>query len=60
MNLMNIIDKIYESKNFTNIFLIAIFVLALLFIAVLVLGLKDSKKQKNPKMGTYELIRLMS
>ena len=54
MNLINIIDKIYESKNFTNVFLVTIFVLALLFIAVLILGLKDSKKQKNPKKEINE------
>ena len=47
MNIMNIIDKIYENKNFTNIFLISIFLLALLFIVILLLGLRDAKKTKN-------------
>ncbi len=54
MNIMNIIDKIYENKNFTNIFLISIFLLALLFIVILLLGLRDAKKTKNPKKELKE------
>ncbi len=49
MNVLNIIDTIYESKYFPTILLISIIILVVLFIAVIILGLRDSKKSKNPK-----------
>ena len=54
MDILSIIDKIYENKYFTNVFLIANFALALLFIVILVIGLKDSKKAKQPKKELKE------
>jgi len=49
MNIFNFIDKIYESKNFKLILLISIILLVVLFLAVLILGLRDAKRSKNPK-----------
>ena len=54
MNIINIIDKIYENKNFTNVFLVSIFLLAALFIIILLLGLRDAKKVKNQKKEIKE------
>ena len=54
MNMMSIIDKIYENKNFSTIFIVAILALALLFIIILIIGLKDAKKSKMPKKETKE------
>ena len=48
MNILNIIDTIYESKYFPTILIISIIVLVFLFIAVILLGLKDAKKSKEP------------
>ena len=49
VNVLNIIDTIYESKWFPTILIISIIILVVLFIAVIILGLRDSKKSKNPK-----------
>jgi len=49
MNILSILDKIYENKNFTTIILIALIVLVILFIVVFFLGLKDANKDKKPK-----------
>ena len=49
MNVLNIIDTIYESKWFPTILIISIIILVVLFIAVILLGIKDSKKGKEPK-----------
>ena len=49
MTILNIVDKIYESKNFKMILLVSIILLIVLFLVVLILGLKDAKRTKNPK-----------
>ena len=54
MNILGVIDKIYENKSFTTIFLIAIILLVLLFGIVLLLGLRDAKKSKEPKKKDKE------
>lgn len=48
MNLLNIIDTIYESKYFPTILIISIIVLVVLFVSVIILGMKDAKKAKEP------------
>lgn len=48
MNILNIIETIYESKWFPTILLISIIILVVLFIAVILLGMKDAKKDKQP------------
>lgn len=50
MNILNIIDKIYESKYFTTCLTIAFVGLIVLFIIVLIIGRKDAKKRSM----TYE------
>ena len=54
MIILGVIDKIYENKSFTTIFLIAIILLVFLFGIVLLLGLKDAKKSKEPKKKEKE------
>ena len=54
MNIMSIIDKIYESKNFSTVFMITVLVLAVLFIVILIMGLRDAKKAREPKKETRE------
>ena len=54
MNLLNIIDTIYESKYFPTILIISIIVLVVLFVAVIILGMKDAKKEKEPKKNKRE------
>ncbi len=49
MNILNIIDTIYESKYFPTILLISILVLVFLFVVVIILGIKDSKRTNEPK-----------
>lgn len=48
MNLLNLIDKIYENEHFTTFLIIAFVILFLLFIVVLIIGMKDAKKAKMP------------
>lgn len=57
MNILNIIDTIYESKYFPTILIISIIVLVFLFIAVILLGLKDAKKSKEPKKEIFQDIK---
>ena len=49
MNLLSIIDKLYENDNFATILIIAIIVLVVLFVIVLILGIRDAKKSSEPK-----------
>ena len=57
MNLLSIIDKLYENDNFVTILIIAIVVLVILFIIVLILGLKDAAKSKKPKKVKEEEVK---
>ena len=57
MNLLNIIDTIYESKYFPTILIISIIVLVFLFVVVILLGLKDAKKSKEPKKEMFQDIK---
>lgn len=57
MLLLNIIDKIYESNNFKTILIAAIILLVLLFIIVLIIGIRDSKKSKEPKVINEEDVK---
>ena len=54
MRLLNIIDTIYESKYFPTILQVSILILVVLFTAVVILGLRDSKKSKEPKEKKLE------
>ena len=48
MNIMSIIDNIYESKNFTVIlWVISILVLSAVFLIILILGLKMLKRIRD-------------
>lgn len=49
IEILNIIDKIYESKYFTTGLISAVIVLVVLFVAVLILGIRDANRLKNPK-----------
>lgn len=49
IEILNIIDKIYESKYFTTVLISAVIVLVVLFVAVLILGIRDANRLKNPK-----------
>ena len=54
MNLLSIIDRIYENSHFGIILSVSILVLFVLFIIVLILGIKDSKKEKKVKKTEIE------
>jgi len=54
MNILNIIDKIYENQYFTTFLLVAIIALVILFIIVLIIGIKDAKKNALPKEENVE------
>lgn len=49
MELLNIIDTIYESKYFPTVLIVSIIILVVLFTSVTILGIKDSKKTKKSK-----------
>ena len=57
MDILSIIDKIFENDYFTKILVIAIIILVILFIIVLLLGMKDAKKAKEPKKVKEEDIK---
>lgn len=57
MNILNIIDKIYENKYFATILLVAVIVLVILFFLVFLVGLKDAKKAKQPKKQVEEEVK---
>lgn len=57
MFLLNIIDKIYENSHFQTTLIAAIIFLVLLFIIVLIIGIKDSKKSKEPKIIAEEDVK---
>ncbi len=57
MNVLNIIDKIYENENFTTILVVAVLVLILLFVIVLILGKKDAKKRLEPPKEVEEDVK---
>lgn len=57
MNLLNIIDTIYESKYFPTILIISIIVLVVLFVSVTILGMKDAKRGKEPKKKKREELK---
>ena len=49
MNILNIIDTIYESQWFPTALIISVIILVVLFIIVILLGVKDARKGKEPK-----------
>lgn len=49
MNVLSIIDKIYESSRFGTFLTVSIIMLIILFCIVLFLGVKDKKKASNKK-----------
>lgn len=55
--ILNIINDIYEHELFPKVLTGAIIVLILLFIAILLLGLKDARKSKNPPKAEEEDIK---
>lgn len=57
MEILNIIDKIYESKYFTISLTIAFICLIVLFIIVLILGKKDEKRRNMPFEETEEDVK---
>ena len=57
MNILNIIDTIYESKYFPTILLVSIIVLVVLFVAVIILGKRDAKKALNPKKENVQELK---
>lgn len=57
MYILNIIDKIYENSYFQTCLIGATIILILLFIIVLILGIKDSKKSKEPKKIAEEDVK---
>ena len=57
MNILNIVDDIYESKYFPTILTIAVLVLIILFIIVLLLGIRDAKKAKEPPKKKVEELK---
>ena len=57
MNLLNIIEKIYESKYFTTFLVVAILLLIILFVVVLFLGKKDAKKSLEPPKEIEEDVK---
>lgn len=54
---LNFINSIYESEYFPKILLFAIIFLIVLFAVVLILGLKDAKRSKEPKKEVEEDIK---
>ncbi len=57
MMILNIIDKIYESKFFPPFLAGSLILLLLLFVIVMVMGIKDSKKIKEPKKEVEEEVK---
>lgn len=49
MNILNIIDNIYENSHFTTALVVSVILLVVLFIIVLIIGIRDSRKDKQPK-----------
>ncbi len=49
MYILNIIDEIYENSYFQTCLIGATIILILLFVVVLILGIKDSRKSKEPQ-----------
>lgn len=60
MNMLNIIDNIYENSHFTTALIASVVILVVLFIIVLIIGIKDSKKSKNPSILLEEDIKDIS
>ncbi len=57
MNLLGLIDKLYDNNYFATILIVAIIVLVILFIVVLLLGIKDAKESKEPKKVKEEEVK---
>ncbi len=57
MFLLNIIDKIYENSYFQTFLIGAIVLLIFLFIIVLIIGIKDARKAREPKVIIEEDIK---
>lgn len=60
MNLLNIIDNIYENSHFTTALIASVVILVLLFIIVLIIGMRDARKDKSPKRLLEEDIKDVS
>lgn len=51
MNVLNIIDNIYENSHFTTALIASVILLVILFVIVLFIGIRDARKDKiKPKM----------
>lgn len=57
MNILSIIDKIYENSHFGTLLTISIISLIALFIIVYILGLRDKKKQNQVKKEVEEEVK---
>jgi hypothetical protein len=54
MNILNIIDKVYESKYFTTIIAVATVLLTILFVIVLIMGMVDKRRKLHPRKPKKE------
>lgn len=54
MNVLNIIDKVYESKYFTTIIAVATILLTILFVIVLIMGMVDKRRKLHPRKPKKE------
>lgn len=54
MEILNIIDNIYENSHFTTALVASVILLVVLFIIVLIIGIRDAKKDRNPKRLSEE------
>lgn len=57
MNILSIIDKIYENGHFGTLLTVSIISLIALFIIVYILGVKDKKKQTQVKKEVEEEVK---
>ena len=54
MEVLNIIDKVYESKYFTTIIAAATILLTILFVIVLIMGIVDKRRKLHPRKPKKE------
>ena len=57
MNILNIIDTIYESRYFPTLLTVSIIVLVFLFIVVIILGIRDKKKSSESKKENVQELK---
>lgn len=60
IDILSIIDKFYESTYFRRGLIASVIILTILFIIVLILGLRDARKAKEPKKNIEDELKDIS